>query len=548
MTAVIGISGDCGHNSAVALFEDGKLKYAESEERLSRIKGDGSFPHRVLEKALSSTREKKIILAAAGQPPSNVSVAEDAMEEIRFTEALLKVASELDAEVIRVDHHRAHARCASYFANMHDGLILTADGQGDGVTTAIWEIKEKHLKLQWHATLNNGSLGFFFAAVTELLGYRPLHDEGKVTALAAYGQENAELDKIMRQIVRLDAREQFSLMQVDQTAVSQWKTGQPLYTQGFGDMLASYDHADIALAAQRRLETVVMELLGQAVNGHFSGRLAVAGGLFNNVRLNLRLAEVVGIERLDIAPPMGDEGVAVGAAFDVLVCQSNMLSPPKTLYLGSHALDTPIEQCLRSHPEFALHCASEAEIIKLTSQLLVSGEVVARCVGPGEYGPRALGNRSILYRPDDVKCQEWLNHRLGRDPVMPFCPSVRSEDLSSITTVDPHRYGGLNTMTVAVPVTPQFAQLCPAVTHVDKTVRLQSVTSKMSPQLWSILNEFFNATGIPALINTSLNRHREPICGMIEDALKTMSASQIDFAVVGDTTLIYRSDRYNMLN
>jgi carbamoyltransferase len=529
---VIGISGDCEHTSAVALIRNGELVYAEAEERLSRRKGDGRFPERVLAEAMSRTENGRVVLVGAGMPGDEDSHL--------FVLAVTDAAARLGSELRWVEHHHAHARCAAYTASLCDGNIVTCDGQGNGVTMAFWHVRGGKLKQVWHSTLDDGSLGFFFAAVTEHLGYQRLHDEGKVCALAASGRPDAGLSTIMNRVVQVvttpDGNPRLS---VDQDAIGVWRPGHPLMGSGLARELAPYSSADVALAAQIRVEEALLSILAPLCAGTPGGHLSVAGGLFANVRINRRLAELPEIRKVFVAPPMGDEGLAVGAAVDVARQLGIELTECPSMYLGTTAaIDT---ECLPR--DFIRHTDEPAAIIDLTVRLLEAGEVVARCAGPGEFGPRSLGNRSFLYRPDDRSAQHWLNLRLGRDPVMPFAPCVCREDLDLVTRVDPEIFSGLEHMTVAIPVTERFQRDCPGVVHIDGTARVQAVSQTTSPQLWQTLNLFRRRTGLPALLNTSLNRHGEPICRTLDDALVCSSACNVDYVLAGSTTIFHHHER-----
>ncbi|HEX2253629.1 MAG TPA: carbamoyltransferase C-terminal domain-containing protein [Thermoanaerobaculia bacterium] len=555
---IVGISGDCEHNSAVALIRDGELVYAEAEERLSRIKCDGAFPHRALARALERTGPGEVLFAAPGLPvlaevlaaagtngrePGRAACA--LRERAWFEIELLAAADAAGAAVERVEHHRAHARCAAYLAGGGDALVVTADGQGDGVSAAVWRHRDGALERLWDLPLADGSPGFFFAAVTEILGYRRLRDEGKVTALAAAGAPHRPLESLMAEVLAIEPGSAGSppRLRVDPERVAPWSTGRPLHTPRFASELGAFAAADVARAAQERLEAAVLALLAPWTAGAPGGLLAVAGGLFANVRVNRRLAELPGVSRVAVAPPMGDEGLAVGAAVEAALRRGVEVAACRTMLLGSPAVDGDLEDLLARHPGFAVDPAPPHEAASLAARLLADGHVVARCAGPGELGPRALGNRSLLYRPDDPGCGEWLNRHLGRDPVMPFAPCVRREDLPVVTPVPAELYDGLEAMTVAVPVSAGFRRLCPGVVHGDGTARVQAVRRAAAPQMWALLDHFHQLTGLPALLNTSLNRHGEPICGGLADALVTAAASGIELILTDGGRLLHRSGR-----
>lgn len=530
---VVGIAGDCEHNSSAALFRDGELVYAEAEERFSRIKGDGAFPQSALAEALSRCNDGPQFIAAAGRADIEHEHAGSYRNQVSM------FAGALASDVEYVDHHRAHALTAAFFASEDHSSIFTADGQGDSLTATFSTWSPSGLKRRWVNSVRDGSLGFFFAAITEYLGYTRLRDEGKVTALAATGEGRPELQAFLAEVVWNDlSAPKVPRLRVSPRYVGVYRVGQPLYTTALTSRLREFRPEDVAFAAQERLEEVLVELLS-ALDVQ-PGALSLAGGLFGNVRLNYRVAERLPcVSKLAIAPPMGDEGLAIGAALDVLLRHGVEMPRPQSLALGRVASALSIECIVREFPDYDVVEAAPSEIVAAAAELLAIGFPVARCSGRGEFGPRALGNRSLFYRPDDPSCREWLNVSLGRDSVMPFAPCVREEDLAKVSGVDPIRFAGLGDMTVAVPATDWFRHACPGVVHGDGTVRAQSVRNTNFPDLWELLSRYSARSGLPALLNTSLNRHGEPIVGTTLDAMKCVAASGLPVLWAGDSQLIF---------
>jgi carbamoyltransferase len=532
---IIGISGDCEHGSSVALLKDNELIYAESEERLSRIKCDGAFPHQALNNAivLLNNDYEDLIFAAPGVSPHQIA---------RFDNEITNAAKNWGGRIERVEHHLAHARCAVYCTDVSNGLVITADGQGDGVSTALWQCKENTLQRIWHNSLEDGSVGFFFAAITEYLGYQRLQDEGKVTALAASGIYQPILAKLMEQVIELRNTHGHPIIKLNPDFVGSWKINQPLATSKFNQLLKPFTPEDIASAAQNRIEILISELISLFTAKYDYKNICVAGGLFANVGLNRRLGEL-STHRFLVAPPMGDEGLAVGAAVEVAHRYGQYPKHCKVMFLGTDSNNTNFEAVLSRYEQIKYFSSSTSVISLLSATLLANEEIVARCTGKGEFGPRALGNRSLLYRPDDISCRKWLNQSLGRDSIMPFAPCVRREDLSEVTHINPDKFGGLESMTMAVQTIPAFQKSCPAVVHEDGTIRIQVVTKESNNQLWEILYYFKELTGLPALLNTSLNRHGEPICGSLDDAIICSLASNIDFIIADSSLLLYHNSR-----
>ncbi len=501
---------------------------------------------------MNRTGPGEIIFAAAGSPllqdvlqrhKQSVALAIMLRERAWFEIDLIAAAHRYGAKIERIDHHLAHAWCAAFLSGFKQGTVVTADGQGDEISTAAWRLQNGTLVQRWSAPIADGSAGFFFAAITELLGYRRLQDEGKVTALAAGGHPCAELAKLMSQALRLEpAKSGKFRLRVSGSAVRSWTRDSPLYTQSWAQQLRRFEPRDIAFSAQRRLEEVMVDLVSRTLASRADGQLALAGGLFANVSLNRKIAEIPNLRHLFVSPPMGDEGTAIGAAAAVANKLGIEVAPCRSMFLGTSIAQREPAIAANALPGWTLRTNSPEQTAHLAARLLASGQLVARCAGPAEFGPRALGNRSLFCRPNDPTCREWLNQNLGRDSIMPFSPCIRTEDLAEIACGPARGPATFDYMTIAVPVRPKFRRSCAGVVHIDGTVRLQSVSRTAAPALWELLGHFTELTGLPALLNTSLNRHGEPICRTLTDALMCAAISGIDYVLCGDSFIFCRGN------
>ena len=263
--------------------------------------------------------------------------------------------------------------------------------------------------------------------------------------------------------------------------------------------------------------------------------IALAGGLFANVKINQRVHEIPGVQSIFIHPAMSDEGLSVGAALTLNYLHSN---DPASLdrrcfdhvYLGPDYTEADISQALETAAvEYSYHPNIEEEI----ARLIAEGYVVARFAGRMEYGPRALGNRSILYRPDDPSVNDWLNKNLKRTEFMPFAPSTLAEDadeyyLGLAGARDAARY-----MTITFECSQAMRQTCPGVVHVDNTARPQLVSAQDNPGYYKILKAFKERTGVSSIINTSFNIHEEPIVCTPADAIRAFKIGHLDFLAIG---------------
>ncbi len=377
-----------------------------------------------------------------------------------------------------LDHHRCHAASAWYTAGWDDGLVLVADGVGDGLALSVWEGHGAALR-RVDAWPHPHSHGLVYATVTALLGFRPFRHEGKLVGLAAHGDPDA---------VRVP-----------------WPFEGPPRARrlvcGLGPglrrhlaPLAQHRREDVCAWLQRGLEHDLIAL----VRAWAPRRLALAGGVFANVRLNQRLAEEV--ESLWVFPHMGDGGLAVGAALAVAACPPVAMD---TAYLGALPADAPGRL---DHPG-------------RIADRLVEGALVGVCRGRAEVGPRALGNRSIFADPRSAAVVGRLNAALRRSDFMPFAPMIRAEAASRLFRSPSSAAKNLAFMTVTVDATPALCAACPAVVHVDGTLRPQVVAP--GGFLDDVLAAFEARTGVPVLLNTSFNLHEEPIVQSWAEAERT---------------------------
>ncbi len=375
------------------------------------------------------------------------------------------------------------------------------------------------------------SIGAHYSHVTELLGFTPVRHEGKVMGLAAHGDPSATAPILRRRIAYLpDKRGWRNGGMVDQAELAYLRKA-----------LRGFSREDIAAGIQRVCEDEVLAFVSDILTTTRERRVAVAGGVFANVRLNQRIRELPGVESLCVFPHMGDGGIAVGAA---LACWGRRFASPSPeaayrpramehVYLGaSYPHQDVVESLNRAGVPFTVHDDVEDRI----GDLLAEGYVVCRFDGPMEYGPRALGNRSILCAPTDPSVHDWLNAALKRSEFMPFAPSALEEAASQcFLGVRPgcpaeHRF-----MTATYAATPWCKEHAPAVVHVDGTARPQTVSREVNPSFHKILTAFHRRTGLPLLINTSFNMHESPIVNSPDGAVKAFQQSGLHYLAMGKT-------------
>jgi carbamoyltransferase len=568
---VLGI-GD-GFGAGVALVEDGRVRFAVSEERLSRIKNHSGyyhgFPYRSIECALGSTGwEASEIDAVAisnfAFPPLPLRLLalsrsrpvgdQEFLDRHEFSRAvnsrLYSVFSErrsgsalargsialyqralaqnlrsrfgLAAPIEFIDHHRCHAASAYFTQGEDDCLVVTLDCHGDGLSGSVSVAAGGSLR-RIGAFPARQSLGSFYAAITNHLGFQHHRHEGKVTGLAAFGDPRIALDD-MRRMIWYDPEKRrigTSLGRNQFTAIA--------CVAGF--LSRSYSREEIAAAAQRQLEQIVLEIVEGFLAETGKRRVLLAGGIFGNVKLNQRINELPSVDYLFVHPGMGDEGLPVGAAL-ALSAQRGcpVLEPIRNVFWGPCYGEKEIEKALSSC-DFAVERCDDID--RRVAALLAGRKIVARCEGALEYGPRALGNRSILFHAGDPSVNDWLNKALRRTEFMPFAPAtLRQRAARAYVKLASAEYAA-QFMTVCFDCTPEFANQCPAVVHVDGTARPQLVDEQGSPRFAAILNEYERLTGVASVINTSFNIHEEPIVCTPQDALRAFATASLDHLALG---------------
>ena len=562
-----------GFGAGVALVEDGAVRFAVSEERLSRIKNHSGyyhgFPERSIELALRTTGWAPDtidhiatsnfafpplplrLLALSRRRPMRKELLErdefsrtlnswaySVFSERRAESALgkfsvsiyrralarkLKRQFNLDRPIVFVDHHQCHAASA-YFTQPHDDcLVMTQDCHGDGLSGSVSVASAGRLQ-RIAAFPATDSLGSFYAAVTHHLGFRHHRHEGKITGLAAYGDPGVARDDVRRMLV-YDAK--------SRRLTSHLGRNQFISISRFGRFLTrEYRREDLAAAAQQHLESIVLDILRGFLAETGKTRVLLAGGVFGNVKLNQRINELPGVEYVFVHPGMGDEGLPVGAALASSASKGVFrLDRIDNVFWGPSYGDRENEAALAAS---GLPYERLDDIDARVGELLAQKKIVARCTGAVEYGPRALGNRSILFHAGDPTVNDWLNKSLRRDEFMPFAPAtLRARAQGCYQHLDSAAYAA-EFMTMCFECTSQFKAGCPAVVHIDGTARPQVVDDRANAGLHRIISEYEARTGIGTVINTSFNIHEEPIVCTPQDAVRAFAQAELDCLALGN--------------
>jgi carbamoyltransferase len=420
----------------------------------------------------------------------------------------------LQGKLKRVEHHLSHAANAYYTSGFDQALIVTLDGYGSGLAGSINVGRDGKIE-RLHGLEYPHSLGTFYETVTSALGFKPSRHEGKIVGLAAYGDPEVLGDLLRSRFVQANGG--FRIVETNNVY--------------FARLLATqFPKIDVAAAYQRVLEEVAVAYVAQYVRKTGLKNLVLSGGVIANVKLNQRLREIQGIEGIFIHPNMGDGGCGTGAALAEFAGTQPTRERINDVYFGPEYSHDEIAEALR---RVQLPFTEYKPIEPKIAMLLAAGKVVARFDGRMEYGPRALGHRSILYHAKEPAVNQWLNQRLGRTEFMPFAPATLFEHRHANYKLIDGAEHAAEFMTLTFDCTEQMIRDCPAAVHVDGTARPQLVSEKGSPGFHRILTEYYKLSGIPSLINTSFNMHEEPIVCSPDDAIRAFLQGNLDYLAIG---------------
>jgi carbamoyltransferase len=555
---VLGINYGSGHDSSAALAVDGEIKFAIAEERISRFKHDGRFPKLALEACLAhggASMTDVDAIVCGWQPPAEI-LRQDAknfligshpmspFSAIRYLasgslnawrnsgERILAryFGSAVKKPLQRIDHHYAHALSAYAVSGVDHATVVVVDGRGAWEATTIWHGRGGELSLLGKIRWPN-SIGLFYAEFTGYLGFEKYQDEWKVMGLAPYGSPGFDLSEFIRienGSYNVDSRRLLRDPQTFSGIVE--KLGPARRPQ---DPIEDR-HRAIAWAVQdccERAETAVMTT-AMALTG--SRNLCLAGGVALNSKANGLFLQQGIADRIFVQPAASDDGVALGAALAPAINNSGRLHEMTHAYLGQETEPAEIESILRTYklPYKVLANPSETG-----AQLLADGKLLGWYQGRGEFGPRALGNRSILADPRDVKNRDRVNNAVKfREEWRPFAPSV----LEEVGDEYFEHFQSSPFMTLTFQVRPTRRTRIAAAVHVDGSARVQSVNRRQNERYYDLIENFGKITGVPVLLNTSFNLKGEPIVNSPFDAIRTFFTSGLDFLIL-DRYLIAKS-------
>ncbi|HET6341070.1 MAG TPA: carbamoyltransferase C-terminal domain-containing protein [Gemmatimonadota bacterium] len=577
---ILGITG--GTLGGAALVRDGRVVAAVHEERLNRLKSSQGFPWQSIREVLdlggigpgevdvvAHAARRAFLIAEphefdgwlAERPASGRRVTEavtmstqvpDPIQRLMFLlgksdtlwkgaqmarivatlpnrsriRSLLRGRLGITAPLETIDHHHAHAYGAYYTAGRPEATVITLDGGGDGFCSKVYRARGGSLH-RLDGTTTFHSIGNYYAYVTKILGYKAQLHEGKITGLAAHGEPR--FVELLRGFIDYDARRDRFVNRGGRmlwAAIDQLRAALP----------PAYPPEDLAASIQQLLEEAVTAFVARWVRETGLPHVVLSGGVFANVKVNQRIHELPEVESVTIHPAMTDAGLGVGAAFGSYARRPEASSHPfadaqlEQVYLGPSWDQEAMSTALR---DAELSVARPGDLEARVAELLAQGAIVARYDGAMEYGPRALGNRSILYQATDASVNDWLNKRLHRTEFMPFAPVTLADSAGRCyRNLEGAEYTA-RFMTITFDCTEWMKREMPAVVHVDGTARPQLLDRETNPSYFRILERYERLTGLNSIVNTSFNMHEEPIVCSPEDAVRGFLEAKLDYLAMG---------------
>ena len=569
---VLGINAYHG-DAAAALIRDGRLIAAVEEERFNRCKHSAGFPEQAIRYCLkeagigvedldhvgisrdpSAHLHKKILFAATRIKSlarsqikdrlGNAARVRDLKEELARVFGVSK--KHLRARFHNVEHHRAHLASCFFVSPFERAALLSIDGFGDFIST-MWAVGEENsIDVLGHVEYPH-STGIVYTATTQFLGFPHYGDEGKVMGLAPYGQPRFINE--FREIIRAEENGQFRLnldffRHHSEGVEMTWDAGSPtigrVYSDQFtrifgparveGEPLTDRER-DIAASLQLRLEEVGFHILNNLHERTGLTDLGVAGGVAYNSVMNGKILLETPFKRVYVQPAAGDSGTALGVCYqiynEVLKCERGEVMDGA--YTGPQFSDEEIRAALEQSG-FAFESYTDNEVTKHAAHDIAAGLVVGWFQGRMEFGPRALGNRSIVADPRRAEMKDILNDRIKkREPFRPFAPSILEErvgDYFEQTHPAP-------TMLMVYQIREERRSQIPAVTHIDGSGRLQTVSRALNERYYQLISDFAELTGVPVILNTSFNEN-EPIVCTPREAIECFRKTKMDVLYLGN--------------
>ena len=565
MAAILGISAYY-HDAAAALLVDGCVVAAMQQERFSRIKNDPSLPIEAAQACLNRAglaakeldsvvfyenpyaKVERVLVSLLHTYPRSwkafpTAIGSQVGGKLWVLDQLAEQLEVPRDRVLFVEHHRSHAASAFFVSPFDEAAVLTVDGVGEETSTALWHGKDRDLK-QLASISFPHSLGLLYAGLTAYLGFAVNEGEYKVMGLAAFGTPRfrEEFERLVRR--HEDGSFELGLRYfahftdtdlgfgpaLEKLLGSRRPPGKPW------DLASDTDrrYADIAATLQWVTEEALLGLCRYARREAGCSNLCLAGGVALNAVANARILRESGFERVFVQPAAGDAGGALGAAILGALESGDPRPDALTCAALGNGVDTGAAAMLAE--SLGLQARRVEDPIETAANLLADGKIIGFATGRFEWGPRALGQRSILALPSSESTRDRINRVIKRrEPFRPFAPAVLHEHVETFFDTPPNDMTPF--MTTVAPIRSEHERALGAVRHVDGTGRLQSVTPASAPELHRLLEQLHRQTGVPVLLNTSFNGAGEPIVASELDAIATYATHRLDALLVEDLLL-----------
>ncbi|MCU1343645.1 MAG: novN [Candidatus Acidoferrum typicum] len=540
------------HDSSACIARDGELLFAVAEERISRIKHDASFPRLAIRACLDFAKvpANQLDFICQGWPAPRRMFATDlkcflgGRYPVTYSNVLNSARlygsmthqdggfrpfanyfGQTRAKMRFVDHHLAHAISAYSYSGLDNAAVVVMDGRGAWEASSIWYGHggrlDHVLTIPWP-----NSLGLFYAQFTQYLGFVPNSDEWKVMGLAPYGTPGVNLNEFIslnHESYRVNS--QLLLDRSNGTSAIAKRLGPERRPESEIDE----SFKNVAFAVQDACEVAMLALVKLATQKTNCRNVCLAGGVALNSKANGKIQASGMVDNIFVQPAASDDGVALGAVLAPYLDNGGRLPmrPLRHAYLGPEFSDAEIEKALRT---YKLRAVKLENVATTTADLLASGKIIGWFQGRMEFGPRALGGRSILADPRDPEMNAKVNNAVKfREWWRPFAPSMLKEVAGEYLE---HACDS-PFMILTNPVRPEKRDIIPSVTHVDGSARPQTVEKDINPLYWNLINEFGKRTGVPVVMNTSFNLRGEAIVNTPTDAVRTFFSSGMDALVIG---------------
>ena len=547
------------HDSAAALIKNGEIIAAAQEERFTRVKHDASFPINAINYCLNEAdihpedidyivfyenpflKFERILFTNIATFPKSLQqfllATKSWIKEKLWVESIIRERLDYDGEVLFGKHHLSHMASAFYTSPFKKSAILTMDGVGEWATASYGIGKDNKIEIIKEMRFPH-SLGLLYSAFTYYLGFKINNGEYKVMGLAPYGKPRY-YDRIMNELIDLKSDGSIQLNLKYFAFHYGLKMINRRFAVLFGGPSRKPDepfterHKDIAASIQKATETIVLKMADYVYQETKIKNLCLAGGVALNSVANGKLLKKSRFDNIYVQPAATDAGGALGAALSVwynTLKNKRIYMGRENIYLGPSFTDEEIVSVLKQYP-VKYEKYTPDQLVKRTAKLLADGRIVGWFQGRMEWGPRALGNRSILADPRRAEMKDKINKYVKhREAFRPFAPAVLSEYAEEYFEIDRESPWMLFT----VPVKKEKQKKIPAVVHIDGSARVQTVSEKDNPLFHQLLKEFYKITGIPVLLNTSFNIKGQPIVCSPEDAINTFLKTGLDILVINN--------------